>query len=52
MGIRTTGVRLNNLADQACKEAAAEISWRQHAAQVAQLDELVEEISHFLAGRA
>ena len=45
-------VRLNNLADQACKEAAAEISWRQHEAQVAQLDELVEEISHFLAGRA
>ena len=45
-------VRLNNLADQACKEAAAEVSWRQHAAQVAQLDELVEEISHFLAGRA
>ena len=45
-------VRLNNLADQACKEAAAEISWRQHEAQVAQLDELVEEISNFLAGRA
>ena len=38
-------VRLNNLADQACKEAAAEISWRQHEAQVAQLDELAEEIS-------
>ena len=45
-------VRLNNLADQACKEAAAGISWRQHEAQVAQLDELAEEISHFLAGRA
>ena len=44
-------VRLNNLADQACKEAAA-VSWRQHAAQVAQIDELAEEISHFLAGRA
>eukprot|EP00439_Symbiodinium_sp_Y106_P019234 s4933_g2.t1 len=45
-------VRLNNLADQACREAAAEVSWRQHAAQVAQIDELAEEISHFLAGRA
>jgi len=45
-------VRLNNLADQACKEAAAEIPWRQHEAKVSQIDELVEEISHFLAGRA
>ena len=35
-------VRLNNLADQACKEAAAGISWRQHEAQVAQLDELAK----------
>ena len=45
-------VKLNDLADQACKEAAEAVPWRQHAATVAQVDVLVEEISHFLAGRA
>ena len=45
-------VQLNELADKACKDAAAEIQWRQHAAAVEQLDEVVEEVAHFLAGRA
>ena len=45
-------VQLNNLADQACKEAAEAIPWRQHAESVAQLDELVDEVNHFLANRA
>ena len=45
-------VQLNELADKACKDAAAEIPWRQHAAAVAQIDEVVEEVAHFLAGRA
>ena len=45
-------VQLNELADKACKDAAAEIPWRQHAAAVEQLDEVVEEVAHFLAGRA
>ena len=37
---------------QACKEAAEAVPWRQHAGSVAQLDELVEEVNHFLASRA
>eukprot|EP00439_Symbiodinium_sp_Y106_P049433 s3937_g6.t1 len=45
-------VVINELADKACKEAAAAVPWQRHAAQVAQLDELVEEIAHFLADRA
>ena len=45
-------VTLNELADQACKEAAARVQWREHQARVDQLDELVEEVSHFLASRA
>ena len=45
-------VTLNELADQACKEAAAQVQWREHQARVAQLDELAEEVSRFLASRA
>ena len=45
-------VQLNDLADRACKDAAVHIQWKQHAADVAQLDELVEEVNHFLAARA
>ncbi|CAE7454083.1 unnamed protein product, partial [Symbiodinium sp. KB8] len=45
-------VKLNDIADQACKEAAEAVPWRQHAGSVAQLDELVEEVNHFLANRA
>ena len=45
-------VQLNDLADRACKNAAANIPWKQHAAAVAQIDELVEEVNHFLAARA
>ena len=45
-------VAINELADKACKQAAAAVPWQRHAAQVAQLDELVEEIAHFLAARA
>ena len=45
-------VQLNDLADCACKDAAANIPWKQHAEAVAQIDELVEEVSHFLADRA
>ena len=44
-------VCLNDLADEACKAAAAALPWRQHAETVAQIDELTEEISHFLAHR-
>ena len=44
-------VRLNDLADEACKAAAAALPWRQHVETVAQIDELTEEISHFLAHR-
>ena len=36
-------VQLNDLADRACKDAAVNIPWKQHAADVAQVDELVEE---------
>ena len=45
-------VQINDLADRACKDAAAAIPWKQHAAEVAQIDELVEEVNHFLADRA
>ena len=45
-------VQINDLADRACKDAAAVIPWKQHAADVAQIDELVEEVNHFLADRA
>ena len=45
-------VTLNELADQACKEAAARVQWREHQARVDQLDELAEEVSRFLASRA
>ena len=45
-------VQLNDLADRACKDAAVNIPWKQHAADVAQFDELVEEVNHFLADRA
>ena len=45
-------VKLNELADQACKAAAAQVQWREHQARVAQLDELAEEVSRFLASRA
>ena len=45
-------VTLNELADQACKAAAAQVQWREHQARVAQLDELAEEVSRFLASRA
>ena len=40
-------VKLNELADQACKAAAAQVQWREHQARVAQLDELAEEVSRF-----
>ncbi|CAE7469028.1 unnamed protein product, partial [Symbiodinium microadriaticum] len=45
-------VQINDLADRACKDAAVAIPWKQHAVDVAQFDELVEEVSHFLANRA
>ena len=45
-------VQINDLADHACKDAAEAIPWRRHAESVAQLDELVEEVNHFLANRA
>ena len=45
-------VQINDLADRACKDAAVAIPWKQHAADVAQVDELVEEVNHFLANRA